>query len=102
VKDQASFTARYGIIPGVQIVEDYDGWLSNAGEKLQISMPGDLNNDYERQYIRIDCVHYHDKAPWPTGPDGYGQSLSRKVSTDYGNDVDNWKAASPSPGADNP
>jgi hypothetical protein len=102
VKDRASFTARYGSIDGVQIVEGYDGWLNNAGERLQISMPGDLNSDGERQYIRIDSVRYYDKAPWATGPDGYGQSLSRKVPADYGNDVINWKAASPSPGVANP
>jgi hypothetical protein len=39
---------------------------------------------------------------WPTGADGLGKSLSRKVPTDYGNDVANWKASTTSPGADNP
>jgi hypothetical protein len=39
---------------------------------------------------------------WPTGADGGGKSLSRKVSSDYGNDVANWKAAEPSPGQANP
>jgi len=39
---------------------------------------------------------------WPTEADGLGKSLSRKVATDYGNDVANWKAAAPSPGIANP
>jgi hypothetical protein len=34
--------------------------------------------------------------------DGFGYSLSRKVSSAYGNDVANWKAATPSPGLANP
>ncbi|MHC4642318.1 MAG: hypothetical protein ACYS32_11790, partial [Planctomycetota bacterium] len=112
VKDQASFTARYGIIPGVQIVEDYDGWLSNAGERLQIGMPGDVDEEGTRYYIRIDRVTYSDGSHpedcpggvdlWPTEADGGGQSLSRKVPGDYGNDVANWQAATPSPGAANP
>jgi hypothetical protein len=51
-----------------------------------------------RQYIRIDRVNYDDVAPWPTTPDGAGDALARKITTDYGNDVDNWQADSPSPG----
>jgi hypothetical protein len=112
VKDQASFTARYGIIPGVQIVEDYDGWLSNAGERLQIGMPGDVDDFGTRQYIRIDRVTYSDGSHpedvpggvdlWPTEADGLGKSLSRKVPTVYGNDVANWQASTPSPGTVNP
>ena len=112
VKDMASFTARYGSIPGVQIIEGYDGWLSNSGEQLQISMPGDLDEEGTRYYIRIDRVTYSDglhpnDVPggvdlWPKEADGLGKSLSRKVPSSYGNDVANWKAADPSPGAANP
>jgi hypothetical protein len=39
---------------------------------------------------------------WPNEADGLGKSLSRKVPTDYGNDVANWQAATPSPGGANP
>ena len=112
VKDLASFTARYGSIPGVQIVEDYDGWLSNSGERLQIGMPGDTDDEGTRQYIRIDRVTYSDGSHpedspggvdlWSTEADGGGKSLSRKVPSAYGNDVANWQASTPSPGAVNP
>jgi len=113
VKDNTAFTAKYGImLPGVQVVDDYDGWLNNDGEKLEISMPGDTDEFGTRYYIRIDRINYSDGSHpdncpggldlWPTEADGGGKSLSRKVTTNYGNDVANWKAASPSPGIPNP
>jgi hypothetical protein len=113
VKDKTDFEARYGIMPfGVDVVDGYDGWLSNAGERLQIAMPGDIDEFGTRYYIRIDRVTYSDGSHpedcpggvdnWPTGADGGGKSLSRKVPSDYGNDVANWKAAEPSPGLPNP
>jgi hypothetical protein len=112
-KDLTAFTARYGgMPPGVQVLEGYIGRLSNAGERLQIAMPGDVDQFGIRQYIRIDRVTYSDglhpgNVPgsvdlWPREADGLGKSLSRKVSTDYGNDVANWEAATPSPGLANP
>ena len=39
---------------------------------------------------------------WPQAPDGVGFSLSRIVPENYGNDVDNWEAAVPSPEDSNP
>ena len=112
-KDLATFIARYGSMPpGVQVLDGYSGRLSNGGERLQIDMPGDIDELGTRYYIRIDRVAYSDgRHPedcpggvdyWPIEADGLGKSLSRKVSTDYGNDVANWKAATPSPGAANP
>jgi hypothetical protein len=109
-KDQTAFTARYG--GGIQVVDGYSGRLSNAGERLQIAMPGDIDNQGTRHYIRIDRVTYSDglhpeDCPggvdlWPREADGFGKSLSRKEADVYGNDVANWQAATPSPGAANP
>jgi hypothetical protein len=75
-------------------------------------MPGDTDLFGTRYYIRIDRVNYSDglhpeDCPggvdlWPIEADGLGKSLSRKDPNDYGNDVINWKAADPSPGAANP
>jgi hypothetical protein len=113
VKDMTAFTAKYGgMPPGVQVLIGYSGMLSNAGERLQIGMPGDVDELGTRQYIRIDRVTYSDgfhpeDCPggvdlWPAAADGLGKSLSRKVPADYGNDVANWQAATPSPGVANP
>jgi hypothetical protein len=111
-RDLTAFTARYGDIPDIPVLGGYSGRLSNAGERLQIGMPGDIDNLGTRHYIRIDRVTYSDgwhpdDCPggvdnWPTDADGRGKSLWRKVSIDYGNDVANWEAATPSPGAVNP
>ena len=104
VKDKGAFDSAYpAATGGVQIFEWGPGRLSNAGEKLQLSKPGDQVED-KRYYIRTDRVIYSDGShpagddPWPTGPDGYDKSLTRKVPADYGNDPDNWTAADPSPG----
>ena len=71
-------------------------------------MPGDVDKEGVRQYIRIDRIKYSDGSHpencpgladlWPTEPDGNGKSLTRKAPTDYGNDPDNWIASAPSPG----
>ncbi len=104
VKNPTAFTSKYGSMPGgVDVLGPYEGYLSNGGEKVEISMPGDVDNQAVRQYIRVDRVNYNDKTPWPTEPDGNGNySLTRKVSSDYGNDVINWQADTPSPGTINP
>jgi hypothetical protein len=113
VKDKTAFETRYGLMPfGVEVVGGYDGWLNDDGERLQIDMPGDIDEFNTRYYIRIDRVNYSDGSHpedcpggvdlWPTGADGNGKSLSRKVPSDYGNDVANWEAAAPSPGQANP
>jgi len=112
VKDKTDFMARYGELPGVEVIGSYSGRLSNAGEKVEFSMPGDTDEFGTRYYIRIDRVNYSDGSHpedcpggvdmWPIEADGLGKSLSRKDPNDYGNDVINWKAADPSPGAANP
>jgi len=71
-------------------------------------MPGDIDNEGILHYIRVDRINYSDGSHpencpggidfWPVAPDGYGQSLTRKVPTDYGNDPENWIASAASPG----
>ncbi|MBI9016778.1 MAG: lamin tail domain-containing protein [Phycisphaerae bacterium] len=101
IKDITAF----GTVPaGVQAFSwNSEGSLSNAGEKIQLSMPGDVDNEGVRQYIRIDRVVYSDGShpvgddPWPTEADGNGKSLFRINNGAYGNDVSNWKAEMPTP-----
>jgi len=108
VKKPAAFSWRYPAVPAEIIFGPYDGNLSNAGESLELGMPGDLDKENVRQYIRIDRVNYSDGSHpencpgsidlWPVEADGGGMALTRKVPTDYGNDPDNWTAAIASPG----
>ncbi len=113
IKDMTSYLAEYGIPPfGVPILGGYGGKLSNAGEKLELSMPGRVDESGTRCYIRIDRVNYSDGSHpddcpggvdlWPTEADGEGASLNRIAPTRYGNDPNNWTAATPSPGSANP
>jgi hypothetical protein len=109
VKHVDAFAARYGSMPAeVQVLGPYDGQLKNGGEKVELSMPGDVDGLGTRYYIRVDRVNYSDGSHpedcpggvdlWPVEADGGGMSLSRRVPADYGNDVANWQAATPSPG----
>jgi hypothetical protein len=108
VKKPAAFSWRYPSVPAEIIFGPYDGRLNNAGESLELSMPGDVDEDGVRQYIRVERVNYSDGSHsencpggidlWPAEADGNGMALTRKVLTDYGNDPDNWTIASPSPG----
>ena len=108
VDKPAAFTQRYPDVPEDIIMGPYDGKLNNAGEKLELSIPGDIDTTGERQYIRIDRVNYSDgfhpeNSPggadlWPAEPDGFGFSLTRKNLPEYGNDPVNWIGSVPSPG----
>jgi hypothetical protein len=99
VKDATIFATEYPGTPGgVQIFQWTSGSLNNAGEQVELSMSGDVDGLGARQYIREDRVTYGDTAPWPTTPDGSGTSLHRIALDEYGNDVANWQAASPTPG----
>ncbi len=109
VKEPAAFNLAYDVIAaGVEVLGPYNGQLSNNGESIELSMPGEVDGLGGRFYIRMDLVNYSDglhpeNCPggvdlWPTEADGGGLSLSRRVVTGYGNDVANWQAALPSPG----
>jgi hypothetical protein len=110
VKNPAAFAWRY---PGLSAITygPYDGKLDNAGERVQLGKPGD-EADGIRYYIRVDRVDYSDGSHpggepgdvdlWPTEADGAGKSLTRISTTLYGNDPNNWQAATPTPGSANP
>jgi len=114
VKNPAAFGWRYPSVPlpPERILGPYDGRLRNSGERVEISMPGDVDASGTRYYIRVDRVNYSDgwhpeDCPggvdrWPTEADGGGKSLARIDPDLYGNDVANWKAAAPSPGLSDP
>ena len=109
VKDMTAYLAQYGIPPfDVPILGPYSGKLSNGGEKVELSKPGDVDTPGTRYYIRVDRVNYSDGSHpqdcpggvdlWPVEADAGGYSLTRIWPELYGNDPNNWTAATPSPG----
>ena len=92
-KNIDAFEERYGIT--LNMTGEYDGKLSNGGEKLQLSMPGEYD-DQEQAYIQVDMVEYSDKSPWPESADGDGDALDRINDNEYGNDPINWQGSTPS------
>lgn len=60
------------------------GALSNSGETLEIK-DGSGNT--------VDIVSFLDIAPWPTGPDGNGPSLTLCDPSSDNNDPANWRAS---------
>ena len=98
--------SEYAVPNTTLIFEWGEGKLANSGEKIQLSMPGDVDALGTRYWIRIDRVNYSDGShppgndPWPVSADGHGSSLTRIDMTEYGNDPVNWQAALPSPGVD--
>ncbi|MCD6394351.1 MAG: lamin tail domain-containing protein, partial [Planctomycetes bacterium] len=112
IRDLAAFTAEYGAPAAGKYAVWTDGKLNNDGETVEISMPGDVDAQLERQYIRLDRVNYSDGLhpeefklgidPWPTAANGNGKSLSRITPSDYGNDVANWQSSGTTPGTANP
>jgi len=108
VKNPEAFAWRYPAVPVERILGPYSGKLSNAGERLELSMPGDVDEFGTQYYIRVDRVSYSDGSHpddcpggvdlWPSQADGDGKSLTRRLSSNYGNDPDNWTTSTPSPG----
>ncbi len=109
VRDLNAFNTEFPAVPpAVQLFEWDSGRLDNDGEKVEISMAGDLDDFGVRQYIRIGRVNYSNGShpedfdgvtdPWPIEPDGTGKSLERINLELYGNDPNNWQAALPTPG----
>jgi hypothetical protein len=106
VKNPTAFNWRYPGLSGITY-GPYSGWLANEGEQLELGKPGDIDEFGVRQYIRVERVNYSDGSHpgddpndlWPTQADGQGKSLTRTSNTAYGNDPNNWTAATPTPGS---
>jgi hypothetical protein len=108
-RNPAAFVHRYGSLPA-SMLHGPCGKMQNSGERIQLSKPGDEDLDTpelgDYHMIRVDRVKYSDGSHpdgdepdlWPTGPDGWGYSLTRAWPEFYGNDPNNWIAAEPSPG----
>ncbi len=99
-RNPAAFTERYGFDAPITVLGPFanDTKLSNSGEMLELSKPGDNDSLGVRYYIHVDSVRYSDQAPWPAAPDGDGEVLQRVNNVAYGDDVINWISQLPTPG----
>jgi hypothetical protein len=105
VKDRALFTSRFTVPASVPVLEWGRGSLSDAGATIELSRPGDPDNDVGT-WISVDDVTYSDGShyadfpagvdPWPAPADGQGLALVRLRLDGWGDDPLNWQAAAPS------
>lgn len=94
------FRSRFEISDDIQIFT-YTGNLQGDGESVRIEKVKPSYTDDDSliiPYFTVDWVVYGTANTWPEEADGGGKSLHRKSLNEYGNDPQNWKAASPSPG----
>jgi hypothetical protein len=99
----------YHVPAGVQTIPWGSGKLDNAGGRLRLLKPGDVDESGTQYWIVVDTVNYSDGSheqrfpdgidPWPVEADGSGSSLTRLAPARYGNDPNNWHAALPTPGS---
>ena len=104
VADVAVFNAAYDVPGGTQVFGPWAGSLGNGGAKLELILPGAIVSTPGPDFgyvpqILAEKIVYRDVAPWPVSADGAGTALQRVSDSAYANDVVNWTAAPPSPGA---
>ncbi|MEM7386540.1 MAG: lamin tail domain-containing protein, partial [Verrucomicrobiota bacterium] len=99
VRDESAFREQFAVPAEVGVFVWPEGALNNGGEKLELSRPGDVDDEGLRQYVRVDRVNYEDGGAWPVEADGTGWALHRLNEAAYGNDPANWMAGEPHPGA---
>jgi hypothetical protein len=97
----AYFRTKYSIPASVPIYGPYLFELDKSGDTIELKYPDDPQPDGDVPYDRMDQVTYEDGGLWPKTADGFGTSLNRIVASAYGNDVANWTAGQPTPGASN-
>ncbi len=86
-KDPVRFAARYGA--GPRVFGPYPGNLSNDGEVLRLR---DAGPGYP---ATVDYVRFDTELPWPSKPDGFGNTLELfDVEATIDNDlVQNWRSS---------
>jgi hypothetical protein len=96
VRHPEAFRWRYPEVPADRVFGPYEGRLDNAGETLALSRSGDSENP--DCFIPMDRLSYGSGAPWPPSAHGQGDALHRQALDQYGNNVSQWEADTPSPG----
>ena len=91
----AAFRAALSVPAGTLIYGPFAPKLGNDTASVELARP------YAATSVNVDKVEYADFSPWPLPPDGTGPSLQRQSRSVIGNDVANYIAATPTPGAVN-
>src|SRR5689334_5517584 len=84
-EDAARFQTTYGFAPAAV----YTGKLSNSGEKVTLS---------DATATVMDTVTFSDHDPWPTTPDGTGDSLELIDTAQDHTDPLNWTGSTAASG----
>ena len=106
VAERNAFLATYPSASALQLRGPWSAGLlnllDNGGARIVLQRADDLESPPGETpfYPALfeDTVNYNDVAPWPTGPDGTGPSLSRISAVVYGDDPANWQSGTANPG----
>jgi hypothetical protein len=95
--DPGAFRTKYSIPASTPIIGPYTNALNNAGERLALYRPDPPQLPPHPDagfvpYILVEEVDYSPNAPWPTGPDGTGPALRRRIPVGFANDPASWEA----------
>ena len=82
VSNAIAFDIRYG--PGLPVIGQYNGKLSNQGETLEVTA---FNGD------KLSAVTYGVSSPWPPRADGQGSSLELTDPMGQTESPENWQAS---------
>jgi hypothetical protein len=93
-----AFREKFGVSATVAVFGPYEGKLANSGAAIEVQRPDTPQAPPHPDAgfvprIVVDRVKYSDSAPWPTTPDGRGDSLQRCQPEAYGSDPVNWVGA---------
>lgn len=81
-RDVAAFSAKF---PGIPVVGDWSGSLSNRNEEIILR---------NAEGNPADRVHYYDDSPWPPAADGEGSSLELRNPFIDNSSPQAWAASS--------
>ncbi len=82
VRNAEAFAHRYGDTTGLTILGEYDGALSNGGERITLNTAGELYCSFT----------YDDGGGWPGRADGKGATLETLGPGDLSDD-DTWRSS---------
>jgi hypothetical protein len=77
------------------------GRLDNNGERVRLQRPDEPPLEEPDFIPRLteDETRFSDEDPWPSSPDGGGDSLARVLPPGFGMEAAQWIGATPTPGS---